>query len=145
MSSAPAVPSAAAPEATPAVQPGTWTVACLCAAWCTTCDAYRPLFIELAAQWQRLRPGTRFAWIDIEDDADALGDGALDIDNFPTVTLLDGEQVRFHGTVLPHATTLDRMLHALSADRLAPGQAAEVDATMARAVTTLAPSRPASP
>ena len=59
-------------------------VACLCAAWCTTCDAYRPLLAALAAA----RPALRFAWIDIEDDADALGDDALDIETFPTVMVL---------------------------------------------------------
>lgn len=113
-------------------------VACLCAGWCTTCDAYRPLLAELAAQ----RPALRFAWIDIEDDADALGDDALDIENFPTVMVLRDARVLFHGTLLPHATTLARLLDALAEDALAPGAAAQVPPAMAAAVWALGPQRP---
>ncbi|OYU74264.1 MAG: thiol reductase thioredoxin [Burkholderiales bacterium PBB5] len=113
-------------------------VACLCAGWCTTCDAYRPLLAELAAQ----RPALRFAWIDIEDDADALGDDALDIENFPTVMVLRDARVLFHGTLLPHAATLARLLDALAEDALAPGAAAQVPPAMAAAVWALGPQRP---
>ena len=113
-------------------------VACLCAAWCTTCDAYKPVLAGLAAA----RPGLRFAWIDIEDDADALGDEALDIENFPTVMLLRGGVPLFHGTLLPHAATLARLLDALDAQALSPGAAAEVPPAMAAAVWRLAPQRP---
>ncbi|MEO7116218.1 MAG: thioredoxin domain-containing protein, partial [Caldimonas sp.] len=55
-------------------------VACLCAGWCGSCRDYRATFDALAGQFAG---GAVFAWIDIEDDADALGD--LDIDNFPTL------------------------------------------------------------
>jgi thiol-disulfide isomerase/thioredoxin len=60
------------------------TVACLCAGWCTTCQAYAAPFAQLA----RTLPQTRFVWIDIEAHADALGDAALDIESFPTVRLV---------------------------------------------------------
>lgn len=116
-------------------------VACLCAGWCTTCAAYRPVLAGLAAE----RPGLRFAWIDIEDDADALGEEALDIENFPTVMLLRGGRPLFHGTLLPHASTLARLLDALAADALAPGAAAQVPPAMAAAVWRLAPQRPLQP
>ncbi len=113
-------------------------VACLCAGWCTTCAAYRATLAEVAAA----HPGLRFAWIDIEDDSDALGDAALDIENFPTVMLLRAGRVLFHGTVLPHAATLHRLLDALRSDALAPGDAATVPAEMAAAVWRLGPQRP---
>jgi len=116
-------------------------VACLCAAWCTTCDAYKPVLAGLAAD----RPGLRFAWIDIEDDADALGEDALDIENFPTVMLLRDGRPLFHGTLLPHAATLARLLDALQAQALAPGAAAEVPPAMAAAVWRLGPLRPLPP
>jgi len=116
-------------------------VACLCAAWCTTCDAYKPVLAGLAAD----RPGLRFAWIDIEDDADALGEDALDIENFPTVMLLRDGRPLFHGTLLPHAATLARLLDALQAQALAPGAAAEVPPAMAAAVWHLGPLRPLPP
>jgi len=123
------------------------TVACLCAAWCHTCTDYQATLAAVAAA----RPGLRFAWIDIEDDADALGDDALDVENFPTLMLLRAGQPLFYGTLLPHAATLNRLLAALvdtgtpsrtGAAKLAPGAAASVPATMAAAVWRLAPGRP---
>jgi len=114
-------------------------VACLCAAWCTTCDAYRPVLAALAAR----RPGLRFAWIDIEDDADALGDEALDIETFPTLMLLRDGAPLFYGPLLPNAATLARLLDALAAGQaLAPGFAASVPAAMVAAVWRLARERP---
>jgi thiol-disulfide isomerase/thioredoxin len=121
------------PDAAPSV-----LVACLCAAWCTTCSAYRDTFAALAAQ----HPALRFAWIDIEDDSDTLGDDALEIENFPTVMLMREGRVLFFGTVLPHASTVARMVEAIEADALAPGGAAGVSAQMAAAVWRLAPQRP---
>lgn len=112
-------------------------VACLCAAWCHTCTAYRSTLEAVAAT----RPGLRFAWIDIEDDADALGDDALDIETFPTLMLLRDGRPLFHGPLLPQAATLTRLLDALAADALAPGAAASVPAAMAAAVWRLAPAR----
>ena len=114
-------------------------VACLCAAWCDTCTAYRATLEAVAAA----RPGLRFAWIDIEDDADSLGDDALDIETFPTLMLLRGGQPLFHGPLLPQAATLTRLLDALAAHALAPA-AASVPAAMAEAVWRLAPGRPLS-
>jgi len=111
-------------------------VACLCAGWCTTCDAYRPVLAGVAAQ----HPGMRFAWIDIEDDADALGDDALDIESFPTVMVLRGGRPLFHGTLLPHAGTLQRLLDSLQAGATAAGSA--VPPAMAAAVWQLGPQRP---
>lgn len=115
-------------------------VACLCAAWCNTCTAYQATMAGLAAAW----PQYRFAWIDIEDDADALGDDALDIENFPTVMILRGgapqARVLFFGTLLPHPSTLQRTLEALRDGSLAAGS--PVPAGMAQAVWRLGPQRP---
>ena len=88
------------------------TVACLCAGWCTTCQAYAAPFAQLA----RALPQTRFVWIDIEAHADALGDAALDIESFPTVLLLRGAAPAFFGTLLPHAATLERLVRAARDD-----------------------------
>lgn len=111
-------------------------VACLCAAWCTTCDAYRQVLAAVAAR----HPGDRFAWIDIEDDADALGDDALDIATFPTLMVLRAGRVLFHGTLLPHAGTLQRLLESLHAGATAAGS--PVPSAMAAAVWRLGPQRP---
>jgi thiol-disulfide isomerase/thioredoxin len=83
-----------------------WIVACLCAAWCGTCGTYRAAFDALAAR----HPDKVFLWIDIEDQADVVGD--LDVENFPTLLLQRGETVAFFGTVLPDANVADRMVQA---------------------------------
>lgn len=87
------------------------TVACLCAAWCRTCDDYRSVFADVA----RAHGEARFVWIDIEEHSDVLGED-LDVENFPTVAMLRGADLRFFGTLLPHAATLTRMVAAALAD-----------------------------
>lgn len=94
-------------------------VACLCAAWCRTCDQYRPVFEALRAAFDAQ---ARFVWVDIEDDEDALGD--VDVENFPTLLAAQGERVLFFGTVLPHAQTARGIVERALRDelpRVAPG------------------------
>ena len=81
-----------------------FVVICLCAQWCGTCRDYRSGFDELAATF----PDARFGWVDIEDQADELGD--LDIENFPTVYIRRGESVLFFGTMLPYVSNLQRLI-----------------------------------
>ena len=97
-------------NAPPSPEPEPLLVACLCAQWCRTCDAYRD---TLAATRDAMRRGhddgaMRFVWVDIEDESELVGD--LDIEDFPTVLLARGDQVLFFGPVLPHAQTLDRLV-----------------------------------
>ena len=91
-----------------------WLVACLCAAWCDTCNAYRDSFDELALR----HPDKCFAWLDVEDCAELVD--ALDIENFPTILIQHGEQVAFLGTMLPDISQLQRLLASLSAQE--PGE-----------------------
>lgn len=98
---------------------GEWLVACLCAEWCGSCREYRATFEDLA----RKQPGWRFLWVDIEDESDALAAFDLDIEDFPTVLVARGGQLRFLGTLLPHAATLARTLHAARHGGLAVGAA----------------------
>lgn len=79
-------------------------VACLCAQWCLTCGAYRAVFDALAADM----PEVRFVWVDIEDEADLVD--PIEVENFPTLLIGVGDEVRFFGTVMPHADTLKRMV-----------------------------------
>jgi thiol-disulfide isomerase/thioredoxin len=80
-------------------------VACLCAEWCGSCRDYRATFAALA---ERFEADADFAWIDIEDESDALGDP--DIENFPTLLLADAGGLRFLGTVTPHLATAERLV-----------------------------------
>ncbi|AEE68537.1 thioredoxin family protein [Bordetella pertussis] len=84
-----------------------WLVACFCAAWCDTCQQYRPKLLELA----RARPGHTFAWIDIEDHPDLLGEE--DVENFPTLLVQAHGKVLFYGPMLPHIGHLERLLDSL--------------------------------
>jgi len=81
-----------------------WVVACLCAAWCDVCKQYRAGFDALAA----LHPEQQFVWIDIEDQADLVGD--LDVENFPTILMQQGDTVAFYGTMLPEPRQVSRLL-----------------------------------
>lgn len=83
-----------------------WVVACLCAAWCGTCRDYRTNFDALAAR----HPDKRFVWIDIEDQADVVGD--FDVENFPTLLIQRGDTVTFFGTVLPDSQLAHRLIQA---------------------------------
>jgi thioredoxin 1 len=84
----------------------TWIVACLCAAWCNVCHQYRLGFEE----WAVRHPDWHFVWIDIEDQADVVGD--LDVENFPTLLIQRGDMVAFFGTVQPDLRQAERLLQA---------------------------------
>ena len=95
-------------------------VACLCAQWCRTCDAYRDTLVATQLAMHIGHPGAalRFVWVDIEDESELVGD--LDIEDFPTILLARGDQVLFFGPVLPHAQTLDRLVRGALAGELPP-------------------------
>ncbi|MEC5216220.1 thioredoxin 1 [Actimicrobium sp. GrIS 1.19] len=102
----------------------TLLVACLCAGWCDACRDYRTTFEALAAR----HPEQHFLWIDIEDQADLLGD--FDVENFPTLLVQRGAQVAFFGTVVPALAVADRLLQSLvnkSLDELAADTAASAE------------------
>jgi len=84
----------------------TWVV-CLCADWCGLCRDYEAVFAQTAARY----PGFRFAWLDIEDQADLVGD--IDVETFPTVLMADAQGTRFFGPLMPQAHTLARFLDSL--------------------------------
>lgn len=111
-------------------------VACLCAAWCVACREYRSTFALLAAQFGG---DVDFAWIDIEDDADALGD--VDIEDFPTLLIADSAGARFFGPVMPQASTAERLLRGA----LAGGLDAATDPSLVEHVRVLVPDRLIAP
>jgi thioredoxin 1 len=96
-------------------------VACLCADWCSSCREYRSLYEAL-----RTRHGANadFAWIDVEDESDALGDP--EIENFPTLLIAAGESVLFFGAVTP--ASAERLVASAIDGSLAP--AADDDAAL---------------
>ncbi len=109
-------------------------VACLCAEWCGSCREYRATFAALATQFSG---EADFAWIDIEDESDALGDP--DIENFPTLLLADAGGLRFLGAVTPHAATAERLVLGALAGELPTIDGAE--AALAERARTLVGAR----
>jgi thiol-disulfide isomerase/thioredoxin len=95
-------------------------VACLCAQWCRTCDAYRDTLVAIRDAFAEAHPeaALRFVWVDIEDESELIGD--LDIEDFPTILVARGDGVRFFGPLLPHAQTLDRLVRSALAGDLPP-------------------------
>lgn len=83
---------------------------CLCAAWCGVCREWTATFDALAAS----HPQVRFAWVDVEDEADALGD--VDIETFPTLLVAHGRRAVFFGPVQPSPTQVAKLLDKLLAD-----------------------------
>ena len=93
--------------------PVNWVV-CLCADWCGLCRDYAEVFAQMAARY----PDSRFAWLDIEDEAELVGD--IDVETFPTLLVADAGGTRFLGPLMPQAQTLSRLLDSL----VQPGQPA---------------------
>ncbi|CCD28733.1 putative thioredoxin domain [Candidatus Glomeribacter gigasporarum BEG34] len=98
--------------------PDTLLVACLCAAWCDTCRAYRTTFDALAG----LYPGICFVWIDIETHADRIE--TLEIENFPTILIEDAHRTRFFGVVPAKKRILERLIRHFMAEERMQGDAA---------------------
>ena len=88
-------------------------VACLCADWCGSCREYRSVFDALH---EKHRGRADFAWIDVEDESDALGDP--DIENFPTLLISGGEAALFFGAVTP--ASAERLVAGALDGTLAP-------------------------
>lgn len=88
--------------------PSAVQVVLLCAAWCGVCREFAPAFEAL----QPHHPGVHFHWVDVEDQANLVDD--LDVENFPTLLLGVNGQPVFFGTILPHASTLARLVQDAS-------------------------------
>ena len=106
-----------------------WWVICLCAEWCGVCREWRGIFNEAAAA----HPDLHFAWIDIEDEAEAMGD--VDVETFPTLLIARGKAPRFFGPVQPSLAQLSRLLSSLAE----AGEPQRKDAQVAALLARLAP------
>ena len=87
-----------------------WVV-CLCADWCGACKAYRDVFLQTAESLMDAYPDCRFVWIDVEDQADLVGD--LEIETFPTLLVASDDGLNFLGAVTPQPDVLRRMVNSL--------------------------------
>ena len=100
-----------------------------CAAWCNTCGEFRHTFDDLSAR----RPGARFVWLDIEDDAQVVGD--IEIENFPTIAVFSDNRLVHFGVSLPQAAIVGRLIdsfHTTSKTLLAQEAIANLPGRLAR-------------
>jgi thioredoxin 1 len=103
-----------------------WWVICLCAEWCGVCRDWRGIFNAAAAA----RPDLHFAWIDIEDEAQAMGD--VDVETFPTLLVARGASPLFFGPMQPSLAQLSRLLGSLAEGGAPQRENAEAAALLAR-------------
>ena len=103
-----------------------WWVVCLCAEWCGVCREWRDAFSQAAAS----HPQFRFAWVDVEDEAEAMGD--VDIETFPTVLIAHENRPLFFGPILPSAAQLTRLIASLLQDGSSSAVPAEAAGLMQR-------------
>ncbi|CAN5497889.1 thioredoxin family protein [soil metagenome] len=119
-------------NANPARDAAHTLVACLCAQWCGVCRDYRERFTQAAARF----PSAEFIWIDIEDEADLVGE--MDVTDFPTLLVAVDGLPRFCGPLTPQPEMLDRLLR-ICIDAPPPPLH---DAGLLALVTTLAARKP---
>jgi len=98
---------------------------CLCADWCGLCREYQTLLVQLAVA----RPGLEIHWVDIEDEAERLGD--FDVETFPTLLIVQDGTLRFLGPVLPSETNLLQLLDRAGDWRVADAAALALLARLA--------------
>ena len=98
-------------------------VICLCADWCGTCREYEAVFDAL----KQAHPQHRYRWVDIEDEAELVGD--VDVETFPTLMVAHAGRVLFAGPVLPRLADVQRLLTVQADHVSAGGQAVDLAAT----------------
>ena len=97
-------------------------VACLCAEWCGVCRDYRSVFEQVRARV----PEARFVWVDVEDQSDLVD--PVEVDDFPTLLVAEGNLVRFFGPMIPRADPLERMVREYLGPTQSHGTAADTRA-----------------
>jgi thioredoxin 1 len=114
--------------------PDQWVI-CLCAEWCGVCREWRAMFEQAAAD----EPHVRFAWVDVEDEAEAMGD--IDVETFPTVLVARGDDALFLGPVQPSAAQLKRLVaNLLTEGGGGPSAGAQAAALLKRLRATVLPN-----
>jgi thioredoxin reductase (NADPH) len=83
-------------------------VVALCAAWCGTCRAFRPVFERLAAA----QSDSLFLWLDVDDDSAIVGE--IEVDGFPWLAVFRSGLPVFFGLAEPHERHLMRVLEKMA-------------------------------
>lgn len=81
-----------------------YAVVCFCAAWCKTCNGFKPQFETLATKYTQYA----FVWVDVEEHEELLIDE--DIEDFPTILIQNKKGTLFYGPLPPFAEHIERLL-----------------------------------
>ncbi len=108
----PEIPSLLIPVSTlpghPRLSASPLVVLALCADWCGTCRDFQHALQRIAEAHGEIV----FAWADIEDDAELVGD--IEVETFPTLAIFrDGVALHF-GASLPQERPVARLIDALA-------------------------------
>ena len=87
-----------------ALSEGRRLVACLCAAWCSSCAAWRGAFESLSREF----PHDCFVWIDIEDHSDLVAD--IEVETLPVLLVQSGGGIGFIGPIEPRPPVVRSLL-----------------------------------
>jgi thiol-disulfide isomerase/thioredoxin len=102
------------------------SVYCLCAEWCTTCKAFRPVLDAVAAA----HPEAELHWIDVEDESERVD--PVEVETFPTLLVVrDGEPLHF-AAIRPQREPLERLLEAAPASAVPAAAQRSLQALAAR-------------
>ncbi|WP_239663487.1 thioredoxin family protein [Citrobacter koseri] len=83
-------------------------VACFCADWCSSCQAWRDNFSRLAQK----SPEDCFVWLDIDKHPDMIAD--IDLDILPVMLVQNEEKVYFLGTIKPELSIVEKIIQSKS-------------------------------
>ncbi|MEO8248083.1 MAG: thioredoxin family protein [Burkholderiales bacterium] len=87
-----------------ALADGQRLVACLCAAWCSSCAAWRGAFESLSREFAQ----DCFVWIDIEDHSDLVAE--VEVETLPVLLVQADVGVGFLGPIEPRAPVVRALL-----------------------------------
>lgn len=103
-----------------------------CAQWCGVCREFKQPLQDLASRV----PQHQFIWIDVEDTD--LWEDEIDIENFPTVLVVDqGGQQYFCGPIEPHIRALQKLVESFQEGAAAKPIQQDLDPLIERIKGTL--------
>lgn len=83
-------------------------IACFCADWCSSCQAWQNSFSRLAQKF----PEDCFVWLDIDKHPDMIAD--IDLDILPVMLVQNEEKVYFLGTIKPELSIVEKIIQSES-------------------------------
>ncbi|EBH9038133.1 TPA: thioredoxin family protein [Salmonella enterica] len=81
-------------------------IVCLCADWCSSCQAWQDDFSQMSLEYT----ADCFVWLDIDKHPDMVAD--IDLDVLPVLLIQDEKNIYFLGTIKPEIEIFKKLLTA---------------------------------